>query len=348
MASATPEDGEGTEVTGEPNVAERSGSVTGSGGADRFEADPMDAGSGAGDAVHGPPDTVAVVGETRRRRVAPGRRRTQDGSSAVVSEPTGAGAATGIDSGAGDVGAGDVGAGSSRAGGAGSGRQVGHGGVTGVVSGGEVRSTGPAVVRRSVAIVLAVTTVVFAVAAVGFAVAWSNLNGQQQSASQVRAVSRAFVLDLTNLTPGTVDARITDLLDASTGTFARQAKSFFDSGNPPVRQALVTAKAVEQGQIKSLQVEAVNGSTASALAVVDLAYKSAKITSLQSDVLRLNLDLVDTGSGWKVDNVTVLNGSTGGVLAPPSSSSSGGGSSAAASSPSSSSGSAGGVGSTGG
>jgi uncharacterized membrane protein affecting hemolysin expression len=172
-------------------------------------------------------------------------------------------------------------------------------------------------VPLSVAVALAVVAVAALAAAVGFGVAWSGLQQQQQAANQVRTVSRAFVLDLTNLTPQTVDQRVSDLLDASTGAFASQAKAFFDSGNPPVRQALVAAKAVEEGQIRSLDVEAVNGSTASVFAVVDVSYQSAKITSVQSDVLRLSLDLVDTAHGWKVSDVTVLTGGTGGVLAPP-------------------------------
>jgi uncharacterized membrane protein affecting hemolysin expression len=175
--------------------------------------------------------------------------------------------------------------------------------------------------RRTVslrtAVVLGAVAVVALVAAVAFGVAWAGLNGQQAAANQVRAVSRAFVLDLTNLTPQTVDTRVSDLLDASTGTFASQAKAFFDGGNPPVRQALVAAKAVEEGQIRSLDVEAVNGSTASVFAVVDVNYTSAAITHVQSDVLRLSIDLEDTARGWKVSDVTVLTGGTGGVLTPP-------------------------------
>lgn len=182
---------------------------------------------------------------------------------------------------------------------------------------GDRHRQGPPMVRRSRFVVAVIAAVACALAAVGFGLAWSNLNGRQQAADQVQAVSRAFVLDLTNLTPGTVDTRINDLLAASTGTFARQATSFFNSGNPPVRQQLVTAKAEEQGQIRSLAVESVNGSTASTFAVVDLSYRNDKITQLQSDVLRLELSLVDTAKGWKVAEVTVLNGSTGGVLAPP-------------------------------
>ncbi|MFC0081095.1 hypothetical protein ACFFRE_02835 [Aciditerrimonas ferrireducens] len=174
-------------------------------------------------------------------------------------------------------------------------------------------------VRRSAFLAALAAAVLCALAAIGFGLAWANLEGTQQATSQVEAVSRAFVLDLTNLTPQTVDQRITDLLAASTGSFANQARSFFDSGNPPVRDALISAKAVEQGQIRSLAVEQVNGSTASSFAVVDVSYTNDKLSSPQSDVLRLQLDLVKTAAGWRVSNVTVLDGATGGVLQTPGS-----------------------------
>lgn len=195
-------------------------------------------------------------------------------------------------------------------------------GRRGVVSASEHRpdrADGHPTVRRSVFLGVLVAAIACAAAAVGFGLAWANLEGTQQAARQVLAVSRAFVLDLTNLTPSTVDQRITDLLDASTGSFAAQAKSFFDSGSPPVRDALIDARAVEQGQIRSLDVEAVNGSTASSFAVVDVSYTNDKLHSPQSDVLRLQLDLVKTAQGWRVSDVTVLDGATGGVLQTPAS-----------------------------
>lgn len=281
---------------------------------------------------------VAVVGGQRRRRVGaatwPNARSGAPGADQPEDEPP----TTTPPEGAAAVG---------RAGSAEARVAENHATVKGAAADGDTqggdaaapvpdRRPGAATVRRSVALALAASTVVCAAAAVGFGLAWGGLQGQQQAANQVRAVSRAFVLDLTNLTPATVDARVNDLLDASTGSFATQAKAFFDGGSPPVRQALVTARAEEQGQIRSLAVQAVNGSTASAFAVVDVAYKSAKITSVQSDVLRLSLGLVDTAHGWKVSDVTVLNGSTGGVLAPPSGSAASG-SAASGSAPTSSS-----------
>jgi len=186
---------------------------------------------------------------------------------------------------------------------------------TGVTAG---AGAGAGAVRRSVAVVLVATSVLCAVAAVGFGLAWASLQGQQDTNRQVQAAARVFVLDLTNMTPSTVDARINDLLDASTGQFASQARSFFGGS---IRQELERAQPVEQGQIRSLDVESVAGANASVFAVVDDSYDNPALKASgqgrQSDVLRLDLGMCHTATGWKVATVTVLDGPSGGVLATP-------------------------------
>ena len=50
--------------------------------------------------------------------------------------------------------------------------------------------------------------------------------------------------------------------------------------------------------------------TASVYAVVDQTYVNNKITTPQSDVVRLVADLQQVGGVWKISNVTVLEGAT--------------------------------------
>lgn len=174
-------------------------------------------------------------------------------------------------------------------------------------------------VRRSTIVILSVSTALCAVAAVGFGLAWASLQGQQDTQAQVRAVARQFVLDLTNLTPKTVDAQIHDLLAASTGQFASQARSFFGGG---IRQELEKAQPVEEGEVRALDVQSITGSRATVFAVVDDSYTNSALRASgqgrQTDVLRLDLGMVDTSRGWKIASVTVLGGPAGGVLGTPS------------------------------
>ncbi len=173
--------------------------------------------------------------------------------------------------------------------------------------------------RRSTMVILSVSTALCAVAAVGFGLAWASLQSQQDTQTQVRAVARQFVLDLTNLTPKTVDAQINDLLAASTGQFASQARSFFGGG---IRQELEKAQPVEEGQVRALYVQSITGSRATVFAVVDDSYTNSALRASgqgrQTDVLRLDLGMVDASRGWKIASVTVLGGPAGGVLGTPS------------------------------
>ncbi len=142
---------------------------------------------------------------------------------------------------------------------------------------------------------------------IGFGLAWSAQSSRNQAATQVRQTSSRFLTDLTNFDAKTVDADFSAITSMATGTFAGQARTFFNSA---IRQELEDALASSRGQIRSLYVETVTGNRASTYAVVDQLYANNKITAPQSDVLRVVVDLTDTASGWKVSDVTVLQGPT--------------------------------------
>ncbi|MHB8221038.1 MAG: hypothetical protein ACYDHU_12065 [Acidimicrobiales bacterium] len=160
--------------------------------------------------------------------------------------------------------------------------------------------------RRTLAAVTVVALLGVA-GTIGFGLAWSAQNARTQAESQVRQTSTKFLTDLTNFDAKTVDADFAAITNMATGTFAGQARRFFNSA---IRQELETALASSRGQVRSLYVESISGSRASTYAVVDQLYANNKITAPQSDVLRIVLDLADTAGGWKVSDVTVLQGPT--------------------------------------
>ncbi|HEX3946352.1 MAG TPA: hypothetical protein VHW47_01550, partial [Acidimicrobiales bacterium] len=86
---------------------------------------------------------------------------------------------------------------------------------------------------------------------------------------------------------------------------AGQADKFFNSS---IRQELENALASSRGQIRSLYVQSYGGGQASVYAVVDQLYVNNKISSPQSDVLRIVVDLTQAGGAWKISDVTVLTG----------------------------------------
>ncbi len=194
--------------------------------------------------------------------------------------------------------------------------------------GGSLRPAGqPKLLASTGARWLAVATVALAVLTAVFAVLWNNDSSTLGNQAQAERVARSVVLNLTNLTPTTLDARINDMEAASTGSFATQLKQFFGG---TIRQQLESNQAESQGQIRTLGIGSVAGGKATVVAIVDQTYANRKAAAPSTDVLYLQLDLTHTGSGWKVADVTNLSPSgTGGIAGGAASGSAQTGSSAA-------------------
>lgn len=151
---------------------------------------------------------------------------------------------------------------------------------------------------------------------IGFGVAWAGLHAQQSGEAQATASARSFIVDLTNFDAKTVDADFGAITSMSTGTFSTQAQKFFNSS---IRQELEKALASSRGQVRSLYVQSYGGGQATVYAVVDQLYVNDKITSPQTDVLRMVVTMRTVGGHWKVADVTVLQGpslSTGSSTSP--------------------------------
>lgn len=125
----------------------------------------------------------------------------------------------------------------------------------------------------------------------------------------VLSASKTFLTDFFNFTPKTVDADFSAITNMATGSFSSQANQFFNSN---IRKALETALASSRGSIRYLAVqqEGSPAGTASIYAVIDQTYANNKLTSVQSDVVRLTADLQQVNGNWKISSVTVLEGAT--------------------------------------
>jgi hypothetical protein len=137
--------------------------------------------------------------------------------------------------------------------------------------------------------------------------AWAGQQSSHAGQAAARSAATRFLIALTNFNAKTVDADFSTITGMATGSFASQANKFFNSS---IRQELEDALATSRGQIRSIYVQSYSGGQASYYAVVDQLYANNKITAPQSDVLRVVIDLSDSGHGWKIADVTVLTGPT--------------------------------------
>jgi Mce-associated membrane protein len=161
--------------------------------------------------------------------------------------------------------------------------------------------------RRAGVVALAIVAVLGVAGTVGFGLAWQGLQSRQVGESQATAAARSFLVDLTNFDAKTVDADFSAVSSMATGPFASQAQRFFNS---TIRQDLQKALASSRGQIRSMDVQSYGGGQATVYAVVDQLYVNDKLTSPQTDVLRLVVNMAQVGARWKVADVTVLQGPT--------------------------------------
>jgi len=160
--------------------------------------------------------------------------------------------------------------------------------------------------RRRPPVLVMVLAVLVALGLFGTVFFWSKyrtLNSRGHDQQQVVAVSRDFLLALTNFQAGTIDSDFNRVQSYATGDFQSQALSFFSTD---VRRALAKVQAVSRGQIKALYVQSVQGDQATTYADIDQTIANINFKSPEQDELRIVLSLKKLPVGWRISEVTVL------------------------------------------
>ena len=155
-----------------------------------------------------------------------------------------------------------------------------------------------------------VTSVLAVLGLVGtavFGILWASASTSSQQDPTMTSAARSFLTDLTNFNAKTIDADFNSITSMATGTFSGQATKFFNSS---IRAELQNALAESRGQIRNLYTQSDNGSQAAVYGVIDQVYVNNKISTPQSDVLRVVVNLQKVQGNWKISDVTVLEGAT--------------------------------------
>ncbi len=139
-------------------------------------------------------------------------------------------------------------------------------------------------------------------AAVVFAVAWRGAQGRERERTEVASVATQFLQALTNFGGPTIDRDVAEIRSYAIGDFASQVATFFDDATV---SALRAANAVSVGHVQSVFIESLSGDTAEAFGVVNETLSNTS-TAAHPEVLRVDVEMVKTSSGWKVDRVTLL------------------------------------------
>lgn len=141
-------------------------------------------------------------------------------------------------------------------------------------------------------------------AAVTFGLLWFDLKSEDDRRDEIRSAATDFVNALTNFSYETIEDDALEIRSYATGRFAEEAEVFF--GERAI-EAIQDAEAISEGDIRSIFIQDIGDSDeASAFAVVSETITNVSAEEPQTDILRMNIDLVLDDGRWKVENVEVL------------------------------------------
>jgi hypothetical protein len=155
--------------------------------------------------------------------------------------------------------------------------------------------------------VVSLVAVVGLIGTLVFGLLWAGKGGSAGADPAMTSAARVFMTDLTNFNAKSIDADFNAITSMATGTFSGQAGKFFNSS---IRSELQDALAESRGQIRDLYVQSASAHQGSVYVVDDQVYANNKITTPQSDVLRVVVNVAKVGTVWKISDVTVLEGAT--------------------------------------
>lgn len=145
------------------------------------------------------------------------------------------------------------------------------------------------------------------IAAVVFALLWLQLRAQEQERSEVKGVAHEFSMALTNFSADTIEADAQRIKSYAVGGFAEEADQAF--GDDQIA-AIKEARGRTEGEVDSVFVESIDEDSAEVFAVVTQTVTNTSLPEERTEVVRMELGMVKTTSGWKVDRVDVLQSPT--------------------------------------
>jgi hypothetical protein len=140
-------------------------------------------------------------------------------------------------------------------------------------------------------------------AAILFAFLWQGAQSHERRRAEVASAATSFLLALTNFSGATIETDIAEIRRYAVGDFADQVETFFD---PQAVQALRTAQARSVGRVRSLFVQSLSGGSATVFGVVDEAVSNTGQPAPRTELIRIDIELIETTEGWKVNRVNIL------------------------------------------
>jgi Mce-associated membrane protein len=128
-------------------------------------------------------------------------------------------------------------------------------------------------------------------------------SGTERQQDDVLDVSRRFVVLLTTYNATTIERQRSQVLALATGKFRDQYNELTGSS---FVTTLEERQADSKGALVRIAVSDVEGDNATVLAVVRVTTTNKDLKGPRADTNLLEVTLVKTSSGWRIDNVNIL------------------------------------------
>ena len=148
----------------------------------------------------------------------------------------------------------------------------------------------------------ALATVALAGAAT-FGTLWWSERSEDARAAEVRETSRRFAAALTTFSADSIERDVAEIRSYAVGRFADEVEQTFDQARI---EAIRASEARSAGRVRTAFVQELGEDAATVFAVVDETVVNAEATAPRIDVLRMEIGLLETDEGWKVESVEIL------------------------------------------
>ncbi|MGH2661495.1 MAG: hypothetical protein ACRDH8_01545 [Actinomycetota bacterium] len=140
---------------------------------------------------------------------------------------------------------------------------------------------------------------------------WWSEQREDSRRSEVEATAGRFLVALTNFSGETIERDIEEIRSFAIGQFAEEVDQTF---TPERVQQIQQNEATSSGEVQSLFVQSIDEASATVFAVVNETVSNATQQTPRTDVLRIEIALIETAESWKVSRVEILQSPQGGLV----------------------------------
>lgn len=155
-----------------------------------------------------------------------------------------------------------------------------------------------------------VTTILFALMAFSPSAAPIKTSSTRQAAEasvedQITGIAERFTQNLVTYNFRTITPDLARLQQDTTPGFAKQYHSAMRGDLATFRKRIIDLQAVSVGQVKGSTLVSTQGDTATILVFANQTIRSSRTEGNQERYIIIELTLLDTDSGWKIDSARV-------------------------------------------